>query len=709
MAENEPTKEGAAPSEQPEQQHQLVHPTMIKFMYGQFANLFKFALWWTTLAPLTYSLMNNDASAIGVGRIVYNTALCVFSPIGGILCERLHPRTVLLGAASVRFAIWCILVPLMWFFFDSSIVLSSQTAIWILFNVLLVFDGVSVAVSSVLDIDLCGVDIVAGRFGYTVTDEHRNQFNARQELFFAICFVIFTPGMAFAGLAIHEGFQQVQSSVIPEPAREAATLSAIFMATFLIATILQFYFFRQLPDDGEPSEGASPQENEETKLLTANQSTYSLDDKSGINHESSVSPPAEAVEGAAAPEGPPPSFWQMVKSIPSDLWEGLKVILQNPPILFRLVLLGLEIAFEDAAIVVLASQMGIELPWLGDGDGVRGNIWTAVGVASGKLGGALASFGMIHYYHPPENPWKFLPIFFLVLLSCCTIFVLPATVYAYDQGSIDAYGARALYLVTFFVYFFLSTLPKLGFMCLFQSMVSQVDNGPRVFGFIAIIATSFDALIVMGLSVIFEKRSMQDALWITAFVYLGHGVLEMVLGPLLVLKPMEEMMEKKAAMQQAADEAAAANQTGEGQHLEASKPIAVATAEDTTSPTTGMYTPRAASLQHRDHATGADRSTHLSTSSSHVVAFGSVRRSSTMMNNNNNNNNSSYPLGSSSYVPVRTQEEEEGGATSPRPAASHQLGLTPRYGGGLAGSMPMGRSYTRSGSRLGSSRRFAAE
>ena len=71
-----------------------IHPTLRYFLYGQYANLFKFALWWTSLAPLTFALLDGKTEAIGVGRICYNLALCILSPLGGIVAERVHPRKV---------------------------------------------------------------------------------------------------------------------------------------------------------------------------------------------------------------------------------------------------------------------------------------------------------------------------------------------------------------------------------------------------------------------------------------------------------------------------------------------------------------------------------------------------------------------------------------------------------------------------------------
>lgn len=651
----------------------LVHPLMVKFLYGQYANLFKFALWWTTLAPLTFALFNQDATAIGVGRIVYNVALCVMSPIGGIVCERVHPRKVLLGAASVRFMIWCVLVPLTWVLFDSTWIVSSQTAIWVLFNLFLAFDGASVALSTVLDIDLCGVDILAGRFGFEVTDQHRNQFNGRQELFFAACFVLFAPGMAFLGLAIHKAFTQLQSSV-PSDALEAGTLVGIFFATFLLATALQYFFFRQLPDDPP----ASP------KTMAASPSQMSLATNNHTDNLNDDVPPPE--------EEAPPSAWAAVRSVPSELFEALRLIWQHPPIMFRLLFLGLEIAFEDAAIVVVASQMGITLPWLGDNDSVHGNVWTSVGVAAGKLGGAIASFLMIRFYQPPEDPKKFFSVFVLILLSCTVMFVFPATVDAYENGYIGANGARALYLSAFFVYFFLSTLPKLGLMCLFQSMVSQVENGPRVFGFIAIVATTFDALVVMGLSILFVKQTdIKTALWITAYIYLTHGVLELIVGPLLVLRPLAKMQAGGATL---ADDNNVTNPTESSPLAQETLPLI----NDEEPALAGTYTQRSASIlvptprlhhsgggeQGGDHTSPrSHRAAHLSIS--HTAAVGMVTRRMSTVDHHADG-------GGSSAVAV-------GGGQSPR-GDREDGGFSTSVRGSVPANNQMGLSYTRRGSRL---------
>ena len=560
-----------------------IHPTLRYFLYGQYANLFKFALWWTSLAPLTFALLDGKTEAIGVGRICYNLALCILSPLGGIVAERVHPRKVLLRAAAVRFLIWCVLVPVLWVFFVSGVVESTQStnAMYVLFNILLVFDGAAVALSTVLDIDLCGLDIMANTYSLEVTDEHRNYFNSRQEFFFACCFVFFAPGMAFLGLAIRNGLRQGESNFHNNStALESGTLTFIFTATFLVGTVAQFYFFRKFPmkEDDESTQ------QDEKKGLAEKASAVSLD----TQH---VQTENEHDDGSKEDAAAAPSLREQLNSIPSDLAESIKVIWANPPILFRLVFLGLEIAFEDAAIVVIASQMSINLEWLGGKDSVHGNIWTAVAVASGKLGGAIASFGMMKFFHPPESPQKFFPLFLLVAASCAVIFVFPLVNDAWDNGHVNDNAARAIFLIAFFFYFALSTLPKLGFMCLFQSMVAQVENGPRVFGFIAIIATTFDALVIMALTAVFVQTSIGTSLWVTACAYGAHGLLELVLGPILVLRPL-------AAAQAAACEKPPATQVDEHRSplvvtSEAeSAPIAIGGGEYTQRTATIAVTPR---------------------------------------------------------------------------------------------------------------------
>lgn len=73
------------------------------------------------------------------------------------------------------------LLPLVWLLFESGLVWQYDSVTYVLFNVMLFVDGLAVALSSVLDIDLCGLDIVSATCDdVTVGDDLRNWFNTRQ-------------------------------------------------------------------------------------------------------------------------------------------------------------------------------------------------------------------------------------------------------------------------------------------------------------------------------------------------------------------------------------------------------------------------------------------------------------------------------------------------------------------------------------------------
>lgn len=551
---------------------QLIDPKMRSFMYGQFANLFKFAFWWVALSPLLYALLDGS-TAIGVGRIVYNSALCLSSPFGPLLVEHISPRNVVMGAAAVRFVVWCVLLPIGWICFDTSLVnAASQAALWVFAVIMLLLDGVSVGLSSVLDIDMMGIDIMAGYLGREVTEEHRNQFNSRQELFFSICFIIFAPGVSFLGLALNEGFDHwnKHSTSINLDQIQSGTLSAMFFVTFFIATILQFVYFwgltRDDADGGGEEEGGEGQRkgkknDDDTKSSEGTSLLSAAQEQGGAGA-------AAGAGGEAAEEEDTATLGEKMCGILGDLKESFDLVISHRAIFWRLIFFGFELAFEDASVVVLAAQVGIRAEWMGNGNAIHGSIWTSIIVAVGKVGAAAASFGMMKYYHPPENIMGHTKLFISIGLSTLVILGVPFAFDGYSSGNLSALGARAVTLASFLLYFFLSTLPKLGLMSLLQTMVSQVENGWRAFAFIAILATTIDSVVIMALSLLFtqaENTKHDDAafsrsLWITCYVFLAHGLLETIVGPLLVLRPAAADAEEFAKKQKLAEEEEAKKQ-----------------------------------------------------------------------------------------------------------------------------------------------------
>ena len=88
-------------------------------------------------------------------------------------------------------------------------------------------------------------------------------------------------------------------------------------------------------------------------------------------------------------------------------------------------------------------------------------------------------------------------------------------------------------------------------------MAAQVDASGRLYGFVGAFITIIDALVVMGLTLVFgllkasclngqnpafpEDTCYTDkfglALWITSGLYMLHGIFELALGPWRVARP----------------------------------------------------------------------------------------------------------------------------------------------------------------------------
>eukprot|EP00760_Papus_ankaliazontas_P010404 PhM_4_TR14268/c0_g1_i1/m.59724 len=481
------------------------HPVLRHFLYGQYGNLFKLSLWWVALAPLTFALLKRD-EAIGVGRIVYNSALCLLSPIGGILIEHVAPRTVLLHTTWIRFVIWCICLPLVWLMMDRQWVSDVETVAYVCLNIMLFFDGVSVGLGNILDIDGCGVDMLGGFHGIDIDDDVRNFFNTRHEIFFAICFVVLSPVLAVLGYVLRDSLSD--SSSMNHDQATSLIMVGIFVVGFFLASVLSIYHYGMIPSKHISKEEMSePLVDAATSELPASSST-----------------------------------WSQIMVTFAGLGETVGVIWRHGCIKWRLLFLALEIALEDAVIIVVAADVALHASYFGNEDAVVANCWSAGLIAVGKVGGVVASYVMMHKFSPPEDIQGYRKLFIFIFIGAiCTVGFPLGHMLAHenkDNKLLRDLGI-AVTFVAYFTFFFFSTLPKLGFMCLLQSLASQIESGGRIFGFIAIIVTSVDALVVMGLSLAFRHFALQEALWVTFGVFLVHGVLELIVGPILILQPLE--------------------------------------------------------------------------------------------------------------------------------------------------------------------------
>lgn len=210
-------------------------------------------------------------------------------------------------------------------------------------------------------------------------------------------------------------------------------------------------------------------------------------------------------------------------------------------------------------IALIAAEIGSEIFAVSEGsedDSLHyayGNLWGAGLVAVGKSGGVLASMLMHRYFRVDEvaeslNPGRaYKPLFWFAFLGGLCSLLLPVSYWLRRHEVIDSVYTTAIMFVAMFLFFLFSTLSKIGFSTLMQSMAAEVEATGRVFGFVAAFVTATDALILMGMAAIFSSLGLQMALWISTAFIATHGLIELAFGPSLVLKPSTKSLDDQFA------------------------------------------------------------------------------------------------------------------------------------------------------------------
>jgi hypothetical protein len=228
----------------------------------------------------------------------------------------------------------------------------------------------------------------------------------------------------------------------------------------------------------------------------------------------------------------------------SDVCSGFRIVFSSVPLLSRLTFLGLETALEDALVAVVLPQLVLHSDlYLSKSTSTMGNVVVVGIVAFGKVGGVLAGV-WVKGWEPPETRgrgwmWLFVSVFF----SCSFIVLLPLSVQFLTSYPMVA---PVLPFVASIGFLFFSTGPKIGFQTLLQNMVAA-EQAPQVFGFVAFAVTAMDGLVILAISSIFAVQcpdksgeqcaheNLVVALWIVAGIYVVHGILEILVGPCLIL------------------------------------------------------------------------------------------------------------------------------------------------------------------------------
>ncbi|EZG47988.1 putative transmembrane protein [Gregarina niphandrodes] len=177
-----------------------------------------------------------------------------------------------------------------------------------------------------------------------------------------------------------------------------------------------------------------------------------------------------------------------------------------------------------------------------------------VGKLGGILAGAFVQGGGGGSFTSADRP-GLRRLFGSVLLSALALLLLPCGVLlalkdypwlcrlfglATRESALDPAGylGAAAALLGVFLFFLFSTLPKVGFSSLIQTCVAVEGNEAQaVFSFIGIFITVVDALMIVGLNIVFYYAGpayFDAALMAVVTIYIAHAVFEYLRGPELI-------------------------------------------------------------------------------------------------------------------------------------------------------------------------------
>ncbi|KAL8446216.1 hypothetical protein Emed_005171 [Eimeria media] len=292
-----------------------------------------------------------------------------------------------------------------------------------------------------------------------------------------------------------------------------------------------------------------------------------------------------------------PSLWAETVVRLRDVKEGFHLVLGKKALAWRVLFLALETALEDSVVSVLLPLLALYTPslfggvkalgWEG-GPPVEGpllmdptapapaaaaaaaapvsilaaNVWATCLISAGKVGGCLGSSVMQRLWGPPSLSAAFVSsprsqsssggrssssssgsssyrcLFGCVFCSSLALLLLPLALLMREEWGAPWSVSVGLVFVSSLLFFAFSSAPKMGFAALLQSLVVSQQAACKVFGFVGAFVTVVDALCILlvnGLFVSLLPRGPLAAVSAVCVLFLAHGLLEAILGPLLVL------------------------------------------------------------------------------------------------------------------------------------------------------------------------------
>lgn len=493
---------------------------------------FSVGVWWVGFTYLILALFGGSSYLVGGTRICFNLALLLCSPMAGGIAEKTNIKKLLNKTVLVRGLIYVLAIPVAWVLMDSELLWSAHTALhtsfFIVFLLIIFIDGIGVAFSNVADIDSGGVNLVAAQYGIEIDDNIRNYFNSLHIMFFDLSMVVFNPILAYVGLFIGQHTVSEHDDDGVGNVVDEVTLLIAIGGVFLISTIMTLICYNAyMPDLPASSSSDSPPPN----------GSHSMQTFSSVNGDLNTSLTSDIV-----PQEPEPLSWAQFKELAISVKEGAGLTWANTRIRYRVLFFAIETSVEDAMIALIAAEIGSEVFAPADSTlhYAWGNLWGAGLVACGKSGGVLASILMHRYFtidpNDPDPSRAYKPLFWFAFFGGCFSLILPIAYHFRLNGGLSDTLSTILMFGAMFLFFLFSTLSKIGFSTLMQSMAAEVEATGRVFGFVAAFVTATDALLLMGMSALFSAIGLELALWIACAFIAVHGLIELLFGPGLVLK-----------------------------------------------------------------------------------------------------------------------------------------------------------------------------
>lgn len=554
------------------------------YLWGQLANVVKAAFWWSSFGVLSAALLQRPL-AIGLSRAAFNMALLLLSPTAAALCERVSVRSLLVKTTLTRLALWGFCFP--GAFVLLQLLLQRNDLLLGAALVLMFVDGAAVALGNLADVDCGGLDLLSAQFGLVVSQRERSRCCALHQTVFDCSFIFLTPPLAFAVYlaavrlfpetaaleSVLRNWTEIAQGWLPPEQTEPLLLLLCTAGIFGLLSLFSLSCYvaglpprRALVDlDGGVSlwtlaEGAldsateGQEEETQTQTQTAQGSLRSLQ-RGGDSGDFSVgsedsftdlSVDADSGEegGGSGSDRRGASLWAATKARVFEVWAGLGVACSNKALGFRLLFLAAETALEDCLVSLLLPLLCLHA------DGVFGgrpgpaaaNAWCCAVIACGKIGGCLSSLFMGKYWRAPpvagDSLGEYRVFFFVAAAAGASLLLLPGAVYLQQQAT-PVWVTSSMVLVAAFCYFFLNTIPKVGFASLLQGLVTSQGEACRVFGFVGVFVTLVDALAILFMNLLFNAllhKGVFAAVASLVAVYALHGVVEAALGPCLVLR-----------------------------------------------------------------------------------------------------------------------------------------------------------------------------